>query len=742
MEKNILDIFIKENINIITLLLDKDVENLSLFKTELINSKNKSKKLYEISKDFSKIIDLYDESHKIKFNRNLFIKDYITDLIKLTATKEKENDYFEIISIIIGETVQYDKSNWNKIYDKLKEIVETEDINKNNLYSLDYEDLKPKKLINILKRNINDEMIDGGTFSFETYTQEMLGIINEFILIKGTEETKKYLDQGIKSNVPIEELLKEVNAASLVEPFTFSGSTPQFKRASSGQFDGFILHENQAKVILATKSENTNIENDSMFRHYLTALLIKKKIDETAVSEQLIKNKTKEWFDYYNNNNKKEKAIFNIKRKRRLIKKKNQTKITECDLYIKCSFADKVEKQIEDALKKGNKTINLKINNIENKVPEIEDAAIRYCFGNEKNQKSKIIKIDIEKAKEALIKIKKIINDQNIIEESYIKNVENKIGSKKFKEQILLDVKKVTMVMNNKYLSIKDMISFYNRNTNKALEDLGVLNSNNNCVNEFGIVEMENIKKLKTKHNVKLIYFGSVSAKKNSSEYEYDRIENKKIALRNKEYRYGLNLLAYANELSASKKGTFKIAPDAAIEFIELIELRAKTKERNDQIDIDLKKINNNNFISKIIDTTYETFYNNRFIENDSINFWENMMNASNVILADVLLGYEIDKEENINIKIEESFINTMKYRTKKNKEFDLIKTIDSLKYYTTINSKKLNKSVGIIDSLNLRLDKIIEMSDEIEMKKIKEKYNINVTEENKNKRKSRRNMF
>ena len=65
------------------------------------------------------------------------------------------------------------------------------------MYSINYEDLVPKNLIETLKKENND-LIDGGRFSFESCTQEMIGIINEFVILKGAIATNMYLEQGVK----------------------------------------------------------------------------------------------------------------------------------------------------------------------------------------------------------------------------------------------------------------------------------------------------------------------------------------------------------------------------------------------------------------------------------------------------------------------------------------------------------------------------------------------------------------
>ena len=60
-------------------------------------------------------------------------------------------------------------------------------------------------------------------------------------------------------------------------------------------------------------------------------------------------------------------------------------------------------------------------------------------------------------------------------------------------------------------------------------------------------------------------------------------------------------VLKIANILSSSLKDNFKITTDASIEFVKIIDLRAITKLKNGQFDLDLEKINKNNFISDVI---------------------------------------------------------------------------------------------------------------------------------------------
>ena len=343
MEYRKLNEFVLKNHLEISQLINRKINSLDQLIKEIKSQSNKPKKLYDSSREMSKMIDFYDEKTKINLDRKKFTEDCFGKL-KRVFTEEKLNDYKDVFQVIINESLEFDQDNWNKFYDTILESTENglddDDIDKNILYSLDYEDLTPRQLITLCQKNMNDEMIEGGTFSFQSYTQEMMAIVNEFVISKGKAETKKYLDQGIEKDIKVSELLKEVNAASLVEPFTFQEDKPVFKRAPAGQFDGFILQKNSAKVILATKSENTNIEGDSVFRHFITAMVIKKKIDETVPNINNIKRKEEAWLTHYTSKRAMDKYTRDVLSLKRETKSKANIKTTLKDYPINSVFQD------------------------------------------------------------------------------------------------------------------------------------------------------------------------------------------------------------------------------------------------------------------------------------------------------------------------------------------------------------------------------------------------------------------
>lgn len=745
MEYPKLEKFSKKNHSEISKIISREFISIEGLLEDLQSTKNRQKKLYETSKDISKIIDLYDEKNKINLNREEYtieFMDRFSESLPNELSEQKINDYKEVFKIIVSKTLEFDDSNWNNYYNNILKSAEyytDNKINKNILYNYDYEDLTPKKLVEIYQRNINDEMIEGGSFSYQSDTQEMVAIINEFVIDKGCNETLKYLEQGENNSNKLTELLKEVNAVSLVEPFTFKGDKPSFKKASSGQFDGFILQKDSAKVILATKNENTNIERDSLFRHFITAMVIKKKIDETEPNQDLLDEKKKAWLSYYQSEKNLEGFIKEILSNTRSIKIDGNMPLDIKDFYIDKEFYNTFEDDVKYANTNGLYQIRIKTKNKHN-VPMIETDTIDFLFGKDRLKASSgVIQIGMDEAELLLEKIKKL--DLKTYYEKFANELlaiaEDKVTNKKFREQILLDTKKETMVEKNGYLSIKNMIADYNRNTKAGLVELGIF-TEKDSFDELGFSEMEKINAKAKELNVDLIYFGSVSDKKSALPNEYDRdFTNKEY--KNKEYRYGLNLLAYSNLLSSVKKDNFKMTTDASLLFVNNVNLRAITKIKKDGFDLDLEKINEKGFIKDVIYITYKSMYENALIENDSIDFFENFLNATNVLISDFMEDYKVDLEDEKNSKIEESFNKTMKYQTgRKNEDFDLVKTVRSLKSFMSVHSKKI-ANVSLIDALDLRLNEIIKSSDSPEMTKILEDYPIHENEKNKNIRKIRR---
>lgn len=731
-----LDGFIRTNQDKISRLIGKDLSNLSQIKKELNKTKKKSKKLYEITKDLVKIIDLYDEKNKININRKDFTDEFLSSMGEF-FTKEKINDYKSVFKILINETLEFDSQNWDKYYSTIQDSVDSQvenEIDKNILYSLDFEDLTPKNLMDIYKNNMNDEMIEGGTISFQSNTQEMVGIVNEFIISKGALETKSYLEQGRNKEFSISELLKEVNAASLVEPFTFKeDGKPSFKRASGGQFDGFILEKNAASVILATKSENTNIENDSIFRHFVTSMLIKKKIDDTPALPQIMNMKKDAWISHYTSKENTGKFIEGLLAKKRSEKIKRNMKLNYKDYYIRESFVDAFNEAYNNANHNGH--YQMKISTVGNE--RISKDARIALFGRDASSNSGIMRINMDDADIIHDKLNEIKKEKEKYKEALRDRVEKKLSNKKFVEQIELDTKKDLMVKNSGYLSIKDMISDYNRNTKKALMELGIFEQYEN-MDEFGYDEMEKLKTLADDLNVNLVYFGSVSEKKSAPKNEYDQ-DFTSSEYKNKEYRYGLNILAYANILSSAPKDNFEITTDASISFIEKIQLRAVTKKRNEGFDLDLNKINNDSFLKDVVYVTYKSMYESKTIKDDSIDFFDNLLNATNVLLSDFLQDYEVDLEDNPNKKIEDSFKETMQYLTDRNDDFDLINTVSSLKQSIKEHANKNKSNPALIENVNTKLNEIIKKSDREEMKNILKEYPSKESQKNKGSRRIRR---
>ncbi len=741
MEYITLDKFTNRNSEEISKLLGKEIVDLSQIINEVKKSSHKSKKLFEITKDIVKILDFYDEKNKINLNRDAFTTSCLKKFEPMFS-EQKIKDYEEMFKVIINQNLEFDESNWNKFYDTIVEAVavsyESRDnsIDKNILYSLDFEDLTPKKLVAIFQRNINDEMIEGGTFSFQTHTQEMMGIINEFVISKGAKKIYKYLEQGKDNDIKITELLKEVNAASLVEPFTFREESPSFKRAAAGQFDGFILEKDSAKVILATKNENTNIENDSIFRHFVTAVVIKKKIDETKPSQRTINKKKKAWFEHYTSDKKIKEYTLACLDHGKKIKKDANANLTLRDFYIDESYVENLSEMVKEAEFLGHSRVRFMTKNDE-MFPLIDRSVKKALFG-EKKINSNVIQLEIDEAKEKVKIMKSMVKNQEKFKEELVSKIKEKLVSRKFKDQMFLDAKKEEMVLNAGFLSVKDMISDLNRNTKKGLVELGVF-SEIDSPDSLGYDEMEKLKEKARELKVDLIYFGSVSGKKSTLENEYDRGFTDK-SYKNKEYRYGLNLLAYANILSGAPKDNFKITTDASISFVNNVNLRAVTKEKDGIYDLDLEKINEKSFLKDVVYVTYKSIYENKLIENDSIDFFENLLNATNVILSDFKEDYKIDLEDNPKAKIEDSFNVTMKNNTGRDEEFDLVRTVDSLKTYLVENSKKIN-NVSLVDSLNQRLNEIIKISDNPEMKKVAGKYPLGESKKNKESRRKRRSF-
>lgn len=714
---------------------------------ELINgiksSKNKNNKLYKVTKSISSIIDLYDDSNKIKLDRTSFLKEYYKELETVFHKKDIQ-EYKEIMDLIIDDTVQYDNANWDLIYETIKNSLSEEHqiIDKNALYDLDFERLVPKSLVSLLKDEKND-MIKGGFFSFQSYTQEMLGVINEYVLLKDVKMTRFFLEKGKNEEIKIVELLKEVNAASVVEPFSFSNGEPYFQKAANGQLDGFIIHQNKAKVLLATKDENTNIEGDSVFRHFITGLLIKKKIDEVKAKDHLIKKKTQYWINHYTNDKNISTQIAKLKENRRIYKRKKNLAITSNDYYVDNEFVLKLNQTINDAEHRGLKEISMQLRFDNSPVYMLDRELIKKEFKlPQKGSKTGLIKMDIESAKEKLRLVSKIAQLQKIDKDELVDLGFNKVvGNPRFLEQIEIDVKKAQIADEEEFLSIREMISYYNRNTKKALEELGIIEKNLNIgtpleiynknkeqspIPEIANEEMDKILSLASKHQVDLIYYGSVSGKKQAEEFHYDKDEK----IKNKEFRYGLNALAYANILSDSVKDRFRISTDAALDFVNKMELRTVTKKTKNGFDLDIEKINKKDFTQNVVKTIFKDIYEENGVKNDSVDFYENLFNSTNAILADIIEDFEFAKdhakENNLELNYKKIFNKTLQNRTNSKKDYDIVKIFDTIKDISISKTEKFIHGNSIIEAVNNKVDKIIKDSGDAELKGIYDKYNHN----------------
>lgn len=749
----------KEDVSKISQYLKKEVLTVSEMLKLVKNSQQKDKKLLEVSKDLSKIMDLYDEDNKININRDVFLKEFISEISPFIP-KGNEADYTLVIDLILNETVEYDVKNWNKVYDNIKEAVNAEnrEIDKNALYSVNYEDLVPKHLIETLKKE-NNELIDGGRFSFESCTQEMIGIINEFVLLKGSVATNMYLNQGVKDEIKIKELLKEVNAASLLEPFTFHKGQPRFEKAKSGQFDGFILHRDNAKILLATKDENTTIEGDSVFRHFVTGMLIKKKIDQAELNQSMVNKKINNWIDHYTNQERLNTNVRKLKYERRREKSITSKSLTLNDYYVDKGLVLEMNKKIEDAQNRGLKFVSVSLDSPDYLV----DSATATNLLNRDLMKTSTLKLSLEDALKKRTLLSSIVKKQEELKEmmsheGYRKVVENP----KFLDQIEIDVKKAEMVKNSDFLSMREMISYYNKNTREALEELGVLDSSKKDLNfesrtlfleslENGEADKFKVPELNAEHvskmlnmarnelNVELVYYGSVSGKKQAKEYHYNEEEK----IKNKEFRYGLNMLAYANILSDSVKDKFIVSSDAALEFVDFIKLRTVTKKTSSGYDVDLEKMNKNSFIQDIIHYTCKDIYETNKITDDSVDFYENLFNASNVLLADFIEDVEAEKdyakENGIELDYKDIYTRSMEYKTGRREEkYDLEKTLRTLKEMSITKSHKFIHGNSIIETVNNKIEKIIEDSKDPDLKQLLEEYAPKRSATSKEKRRSR----
>lgn len=734
----------KETVSVVSKLFSEDVTTVKGIVSEVKGSRNKEAKLYKITKDLSLLIDLYDEKNKIKIDRSQFLKEYKREL-SLYFSENDLNDYKEVMSLLIDETVKYDQSNWEFIYENVKNAIseENKEINKNALYELDYERLIPKSLVSLLKEDKND-MLEGGFFSFQSFTQEMLGIINEYVLLSGAQMTRMYLEQGKTKNIQITELLKEVNAASVVEPFTFNKSgEPLFQKAKSGQLDGFILHKNKAKVILATKDENTTIEGDSVFRHFVTGLLIKKKIEDVVPTETALNAKTQYWIDHYTSDSRIDNQIMRLKSVRRNHKIENGITLNPHDYHIHKSFVLSMKDIIEDAKERGLKEINLPLKFKDSDLFMLDRGLIKYTLKMpNKSSKNGTIKLTLEDAETKLKMFSTVVSKQEEEKEELKDAAFDKvINSPRLQDQIYIDCQKAEMVKNSGFLSLRKMISHYNKNSKEALMFLGVLESDNLRGSPLEIIkqkelqkynipalELENIEKLlnkATEHNVELIYYGSVSGKKQVAEYHY----NEEDEIKNKEFRYGLNALAYANLLSDSVKDNFKISTDAALKFVEKINLRAITKKTKDGYDLDLDKVNKESFTKDILHTVFKKIYEEKGVVDDSVDFYENLFNSTNVVLADLIEDFEAVKEYSqetgAEIDYKEIFNKSMKERTGKDSDYDLAKIFDTIKFITIEKTSKFVHGNSIIESVNNKVDKIIDISCDDELLALKKQYSV-----------------
>lgn len=732
----------KESISIVSKLFSSDFETVKEIISDIKSGRSKESKLYKITKNLSSLIDLYDEKNKIKIDRTKFLKEYKQEL-KQYFSENDLNDYKDVLSLLIDESVKYDKSNWEVIYENIKSAIseENREINKNALYELDYEKLIPKSLVSLLKDDKN-ELLEGGFFSFQSFTQEMLGIINEYVLLTGAQMTRMYLEQGKTKDIQITELLKEVNAASVVEPFTFNSSgEPLFQKAKSGQLDGFILHKNKAKVLLATKNENTTIEGDSVFRHFVTGLLIKKKIEEVEPTETALNSKTQYWIDYYTNDKRIDYQIMKLKDIRRKYKLENSLTLNPHDYHIHKKFVLSMKDIVEDAKKRGLKEISLPLKFEDKDEFMLDKGLIKHTLKLPSvTSKNGTIKLSIEDAENKLRMFSTVVSKQEEEKEDLKDAAFDKvINSPRLQEQIYIDCQKAEMVKRSGFLSLRKMIFHYNKNTKEALEELEIIQQEKLTGTPLEIIkkkesqrfnvvnlELEDIESLIRKakeHNVELIYYGSVSGKKQAEEFHY----NKEDEIKNKEFRYGLNALAYANILSDSVKDNFKISTDAALRFVENINLRAITKKTKDGYDLDLTKVNKESFAKDVIHTVFKKIYEEKAISEDSVDFYENLFNTTNVILADLVEDLDAVKEYTLekgsNFSVKDVFNKSMKSRTEKDIDYDLVKIFDTIKSITIEKTSKFVHGNSIIEAVNSKLDKIIEMSGDDELLALKVKY-------------------
>lgn len=748
----------KESISVVSKLLSTDISSVKDLISEIKDSRNKEAKLYKITKELSSLIDLYDEKNKIKLDRTQFLREYKKELSPYFSEHDLK-DYKEVMSLLVDETVKYDQSNWEFIYENIKSAIseENKEINKNALYELDYERLVPKSLISLLKEDKND-MLEGGFFSFQSFTQEMLGIINEYVLLSGAQMTRMYLEQGKTKDIQIAELLKEVNAASVVEPFTFNNNgEPLFQKAKSGQLDGFILHKNKAKVLLATKDENTTIEGDSVFRHFVTGLLIKKKIEEVEPTETALNAKTQYWIDYYTNDKRVDKQIRQLKEARRKYKAENKVNLNPHDFYVHKDFVLNLKNIVEDAKNRDLKEISLPLKFENSHIYMLDRKLIQYTLKMpSKTSKNGTIKLSLEEAEKKLQMFSTVVSKQEEEKEELKDAAFNKvINSPRLQEQIYIDCQKAEMVKQSGFMSLRKMISHYNKNTKEALEELEILpysritgtpldiiKKNEEVKHKIPELELEDIENLLNKakqHNVELIYYGSVSAKKQASEYHY----NEEDEIKNKEFRYGLNALAYANILSDSVKDNFRISTDAALRFVGDINLRAVTKKTKEGYDLDLDKVNNKTFTNDVLHTTFKKVFEEKGIKDDSVDFYENLFNATNVVLADIVEDFKIveehKKETNAEISYIDVFNTSMQERTGKEVDYDIVEIFDTIKSMTIEKTAKFIHGNSIIEAVNNKVDKLIEISSDPELLALKEKYS---PQKSKKEKKRRLNKF
>lgn len=727
----------------------KDVPFKSIYEEieNIRKASNKERYITDLSKKLSKIIDYYEENDKVGINREAFIEEYFNK-IKSFIPKKDINDSKASIELILSNSIEYDENNWKVIFDNIDDSIKNNEINKNALYSLNYQDLIPKSLIDIFKKESN-EIFSEGHLAFESCTQEMLGVINEFVLLTGAEQTKKYLEQGLSRKekndlkYPIVELLKEVNAASLMDLFSFDSKTnkPIFKKAKSGQFDGFLIHNNKVKILLATKDENTFIEGDSLFRHCVTAMLIKKRMDETEVNESEFNRKMQKWVDFYTADNKLEQKIRKEKEYFSRLKMANKELLTVNDCYIPKNFLDKLNDKINDAESRGLYEITIDVLD-SNRNSLLDRKYIKHFFKKDmsKSQTGRI-KLSVEDAMEHRDILSSVIDAQEKWKNELSNLAKEKIlKSEKFQKQVEIDVKKQQVAVDDNFYSLANMISHYNRNTKDALEKLGIINPNikeqdlnsdlknviptevEKDVGKLHHIDhetMDKFKELKKELGVDLIYYGSVSNKKSENEYYYDESNN----LTNKEFRFGLNVIAYANILRNSIKDKVTMSEYAALKFVNSIDLRTLTKEnKENSYDIDLEKINSDDFIPDVIHTVCSQIYHNKVdLENDSINCFENLFNVTNVILADFIEDIQ-DKDGKLRsyVKdVKEEFSIFVNNYTGREFEYDLKETMKTLKNISLFRSNKFIHGGSIIETVNNKLEKIANHSKDPELLEI-----------------------